>query len=487
MIARDSGLRRLRRHRLVQNFTSLLVAEGVTRSLSIMTVAIVSRVVGPIAVGSLALAQALTSFATMLGDGGITTLTQREIAANPAAASEQATAATLTQLALALATGGIFFAGALLLPIPGAASLLVLFLLPIVLAQALSLVYVLQALEHMRAVAVVRIAIQVVTTALAVGFVLLTGDVIWMAIAIWVGVLCGDVLCLAILVRHGLRPLAVPLVTTLELIQRGLPFLGITLLTQALLGLDVIVLGFLRAPQEVGEYAAAFRLVFFAFTLSGILAQATFPQLVRRFGQDFVRFQGLLRLMIRLAARFTFPFTALVVVGADFVVHLVFGPAFASSTPLVRILAFWIPIGFYNSMVAVALVAAGRQRDYLTVVAVGTAVTAISLLSTVPVAGGMGAAGSILLREMVMLVLFSIVAARLLRTPTLGQFAGQLPWLLIPLATTGAVQLLLPDATILLPLAAWLLAVLGLEWATGWGLYRELTGARSRGDWASPE
>ena len=85
------------------------------------------------------------------------------------------------------------------------------------------------------------------------------------------------------------------------LLTRGLPFLGSALLIQAIINLDVIVLGVLRSTRDVGIYSAAFRLAFFALMLAGLVATAVFPQLVHRWQADRMSFQRLLARLIRLA------------------------------------------------------------------------------------------------------------------------------------------------------------------------------------------
>jgi PST family polysaccharide transporter len=476
-------LRGLAGRGLVRNFAALLLAESVTRAASIVSVALIARMVGASAMGYLALAQALTAFASMLGDGGITTLAQRQIAARHETASSVATVATVAQVMLGSITLLLFGAAALFLPIPSETSRLLLVLLPVVLAQALSLVYVLQALERMRSVAGVKVVTQLTTAGLGLGLVALTGDVIWVAASTTIGILAGDLLSAWVLLReHRLRPVPAAVARLADVIGEGTPFLGITLLTQVLLQLDVIVLGFLRPAAEVGFYTGAYRLVLFVFTLSGLLSQAAFPQLVRRNAEHGLRFQRLLRLLVRVAAHFTLPVTAMFVVEAPSIIRAVFGPEFAPSSDIMRVLAFWIPLGFYNSVVAIGLVAAGQQRTYLLIAAVGAVITTALLLALVPLFGGMGAAAAVVIREAAMLVLFSFVSAAGLATNTIGVFLRQLLWLLVPLGLLLALNAVMPNLSLFISLGIVLLSVLAIEWLGGWRLYRDLLGIRTSGD-----
>lgn len=468
-------VREFARNGLVRNFTALFSAEIITKTLALVSFAVVSRVVGPAAMGFLAVAQTLTAFAAMVADGGISTLSQRQIAADASRVRNVASLATVAQVALASLTMMVAAVIIAVAPIGGEVTRLLVVLLPVFLAQAFSLVYVLQGLERMRDVAYVRVATQVTTAGLALVMVLATSDVLWAAIAIPIGTFLGDGLCLWFLFRrYHLRFEAVGIRPVGMVIRGGSAFLGIALLTQMLNSMDVIALSIFGSPEAVGIYSVAYRLVLVAFTVSALLTQAAFPQLVRRFRSNIGRFQDLLRLLVRLAAHFTLPATAMLVVEAPSIIRALFGPDFAASSDVLRLLAFWIPLGFYNSVIAIALVAAGRQQMYLGIVGFGVVVTAVGLVILVPIAGSIGAAQAVLVREASMVVLFSLASSQTLRTGTIRIFARQALWFIVPFAALFALNLALPFFSLFLSLAVLLASVLLVEWASGWPLMTEL-------------
>jgi O-antigen/teichoic acid export membrane protein len=474
--ARDHAQKFLRRG-LVKNFLALGSAEAITKTLALVAFAVVSRTVGPASMGLLALAQTITAFAGMVADGGISTLSQRQIAADPGRARVVASVATAAQLCLASLTAVTVGLASLVLPIGNDVSRLLVAMLPVVVAQAISLVYVLQAFERMRDVAYVRVIGQTSTAVLSLGMVLVTGDVIWAAVAVPVGVFLGDAICLYFLFRRyefAYQPVARRDIE--GVIRSASPFLGIALLTQLLNSLDIIALSVLGSPTEVGIYSVAYRLVLVAFTLSALLTQAAFPQLVKRFRSNTSAFKDLVRLLVRLAAHFTFPAAAMLAVEAPSIIRALFGDEFAASSDVLRILAFWIPLGFFNSLVAIALTAAGRQQTYLWIVGIGVGATAAGMIVWVPVAGSVGAAQVVLGREALMMILFSAVAVRDLKVSAAVAFVRQVPWFVVPFATLGALNLVLPYFSLFLSLTVLGLSILAVEWASGWPLARELLG-----------
>lgn len=474
------GLRRIAaRPGLVRNFASLLGAEAVTRILGIVTFILVVRSAGAEPLGHLVFAQALIGYVSVVGDGGLSTYMQRQIAGRSERIPEQVSAATVTQLGIGTLLGVVIAAIALLLPLESERARLLLVLTPVLVAQALSLLYVLQALEDMVPVALIRIVIQVVVSGIAIPGVLLTNDIVWMAAATWIGLTVGNLACWVMLRRrHAFRlaPFTLDVIPTL--VRHGLPFLGIALVTQLLLNLDVVVLGLIRDPAEVGEYGAAFRLIFLLFSVSGILATAVLPQLVWRFRDDIGRFTMLLETLVRLVARITLPVTALLVVESSRAVPQLLGPDFIASAPLVSVLSGWLPLGFYNTVLGIGLIAAGLQKRYFQAAAVAAVTSAAMLILLVPLYGSWGAAWTLIAREGVILALFTLVTMRLRLASPLRELLGQSHMFVVPVGALIALAWAWPGRPLAVSIGAWLLVVLALEAAARWPVLRELAGVR---------
>lgn len=470
-----SAARRMLERGIVRNFVSLLGAEGITRLLGVVTFVVVVRSVGPASIGHLVFAQAILSYVSVLGDGGLTTYMQRQIASRTGSIAEQVTAATTVQAGIGGVLAAVLVAGALLLPIESDRSRLLIVLAPALLVQGLSLAYVLQALEDMVPVALVRIAIQVVVSAISLPGVVLTGDIAWMAVATWAGLAVGNLFVwVALRRRHRFRLARFPASMLVSLVRNGMPFLGIAIVTALLLNVDIIVLGMSRPPDEVGEYGAAFRLVFLLFSVSGILATVALPQLVSRFAHDRKRYTVLLETLVRLVARTAFPVVALLAVEATTIVPALLGADFEASAPLVAVLAGWLPLGFYNTAVGVGLIAAGLHHRYLQAVAVAGAVSIGLLIGLVPTLGAPAAAWILLVRETVILLLFTTIAVRARLASPAPQLLRQLHMIVVPASSLVLLALLWPDRPPLASLVTWAGATLALEGMAGWPVLREL-------------
>src|SRR5205085_730866 len=149
---------------------------------------------------------------------------------------------------------------------------------------------------------------------------------IWVVVASWTGSFAGDIVCWTLLRRReAIRVRRPDADEVIGLLTRGLPFLGSALLIQAIINLDVIVLGVLRSTRDVGIYSAAFRLAFFALMLAGLVATAVFPQLVHRWQADRMSFQRLLARLIRLAIRVSLAPAVFVIAEAPTIIRFLYG------------------------------------------------------------------------------------------------------------------------------------------------------------------
>jgi len=96
----------------------MFASEIAVRALGLVSMLIVARVLGPTALGQLAIAQAVVAYASVVGDAGLTTLTQRSMVREPIRAERLVATTTSIQLTLsALLVVAVLGASAVLGPI----------------------------------------------------------------------------------------------------------------------------------------------------------------------------------------------------------------------------------------------------------------------------------------------------------------------------------------------------------------------------------
>ncbi len=145
-----------------------------------------------------------------------------------------------------------------------------------------------------------------------------------------------------------------------------------TLCNLAFVTIDMLMLGVLSNPQQVGLYSAAYRVVNQVLYTYYLLTQVLYPQLAR---QDQPQRMRMLRpriLLFLVGAGI-----AIAAVLAAFrrpVLSILFGPQFLPATLLLLLLAWAIPFDFLTSYLSNAYIAWGMEKKILlcTVIAAGS-------------------------------------------------------------------------------------------------------------------
>ena len=431
------------RRRLVRHVGSLAAAEAVVRVLIFATAVVATRVLGPREIGAVAVAMALVSYAGVLGDGGMTTLTQVRLIRTRADTDRLIVTTTALQLVASLVLSAVLVALAFALPLPHEAALLTAFGAPLLVAQALNTYYALQAEERMAELARIRVTSQVVTTAVCLVALAWGAGGASVVVSQWVGLLAADAYCLHSLRRgRGLvwqRPTR-PLAT--EIVRESMPYLAALIATQLITNADVLMLGLFRTSAEVGRYSAALRLSTAGLTVIAVVITAVFPELVRRMGSDTG--PALIDTLVRLACRPAFAVTALVCTASSGIVTTLYGASFRSAGPYLAVLFLMVPIGYFNSILAQSLVAAGQRGLYLRVVAATATATVVALLALTPAYGASAAAAIVVAGEVLSLTLLTFVVRGPLGLTPLPVFLQQTPFLIVPVALGLAVRYFTP-------------------------------------------
>lgn len=429
--------------RLLAGLAALLTGEGLARLLVIAVGLTVARTLGPTSFGQLSFALSILALCAVVTDAGFTTYALREAVARPERRSSLVVNATAVQLGVALLAAGILVVVGLLAPLPVGSGRVVVALAPLLLAQAANTLYALQSVERFRAVAAVKVSREAVTTALAITLVLTTRQIVLVPVAMWTGFLVGDAICARLLVTAGdLRRASLDRSVLRDLLHGGWPFLTNALLAQVVIGVDVIFLGALRGPRAAGVYAAAFQLAYYALLVAGIVTTSVFPQLTSRWSQDREAFARLVRRLLSLSMRISLPCATAAIVCAPWIMRIVFGKRFDDGAVVLSILVGLPVLGYYNTITGQALMAAGRARLHLLVIAMAAAGALISLAVLVPFYGPAGAAVATVVVEALSAVWLSILLPRYLGVDTVPVVARELPGALLLCAALVGMRLL---------------------------------------------
>ena len=139
----------------------------------------------------------------------------------------------------------------------------------------------------------------------------------------------------------------------------GLAFLG----TYAFATIDMLMLGVMSGPEQVGLYSAAYRILTQVLATYYLLTNVLYPRLARQTVAERV---GMLspRILLALFAAGS-AVAGLVAVSREPMLAILFGRAFLKSTPLLLVLACAIPLDFLVTYLNSAYIAWSMERKVL--------------------------------------------------------------------------------------------------------------------------
>lgn len=147
----------------------------------------------------------------------------------------------------------------------------------------------------------------------------------------------------------------------------GLPFLGWSLALQIYGSIDKLLLALLTHAAVVGWYAAAYRIIGIPVFIPTLVVTPLLPALSRCAG-DRVGFEQTLRRSIVAVLVLTVPLSAMITALAPSIPGLLHWPAdFRQSVPLMVILSLHLPPVAVDMVLATALFALKRERQWLCV------------------------------------------------------------------------------------------------------------------------
>ncbi|HWS97036.1 MAG TPA: polysaccharide biosynthesis C-terminal domain-containing protein [Candidatus Methylomirabilis sp.] len=166
----------------------------------------------------------------------------------------------------------------------------------------------------------------------------------------------------------------------------GLAWLG----NLAFVTIDMLMLGIMSGPGQVGLYSAAYRIMSQVLLTYYLLTNVLYPQLARQTVSERVRMMRP-RILLALFAVGS-ALAGLVVVVRRPALSILFGHDFVAAAPLLLVLAFAIPLDFLVSYLNSAYIAWSMERKVLVCVVVAAASNIVLNWFGIPRYGAMAAA-----------------------------------------------------------------------------------------------
>lgn len=189
----------------------------------------------------------------------------------------------------------------------------------------------------------------------------------------------------------------------------------------AFVTVDMLMLGVLSNPEQVGLYSAAYRILNQLLLAYYMLTGALYPQLAR---QDIGQRRQMLRPRIFVALfatgsvlAFSLAFFRVPLLG------VVFGRPFVAAAPLLLLLAFVLPLDFLTSYLSNAYLAWMMESSVLLCAAVAASSNIVLNLATIPRYGAMAAAINTLISYVIYLGMLARAGGRIRKQEPIGALA----------------------------------------------------------------
>jgi O-antigen/teichoic acid export membrane protein len=396
---------------LAWNSAVLVGAQVVTAALGIATLLVISRLLGPTALGEWRFAVAVTGYLLVVSDAGLSAFAVREIARERHLTARLGWPTVVVQASVACVLYALLIAGLLLSGMSGRVFAVTALLGLSAFVHAFGIGHVFQAYERMPTLALVSVATAATATAVGLAALAATHQLVWLAVAPVVAGVVANVVLLRIGRRSFDLPFDLPTRRTARaLLRSGAPFLIAGIATQLILSADAILIEIFRGVHELGIYAAGYAIPAQLLLLTGPLMAAVYPRLSTHGTAGSPALTG------AIAGVLGFLMLPLALGGAavaDQLVAFLYGDAFHRSGPILAIAMSLPALGAFNSVLGQALAASGRQQMVMRVALLTAGFNVAANLVLLPTVGIVGAAIAVAASEALTAVSFSVVDRRL--------------------------------------------------------------------------
>jgi len=391
----------------------------------IMTV-MMPRYLGAEGYGRLYLAQAITGIMAILVEFGLNSLVTRDVARRPAEAVGYLKSGTILKAALWVVGAAAVAVFVQVVGYPAETRITVAILAVAVLFSAGStlIVSVLQATDRMGWIAASTVAEKAIYVGLGVAALLLGYGVRTLAMVVLISAAAKFLLDLWWLRRLSVR---VDLSSERErlgvrtLFKRTLPFFSVLFFGAIYFRADTLILSLMESEAVIGYYGAAYRLFQTTYILADAFVFALFPLFCRLSPVSNEGLAASAQKSLDTLLLLGIAITAGMFMLSDEIVSLLYGPGFAESVPLLRVLSIAIALMYANGIFVQLLLATDRQKRLARTAAVAAVGNIAVNVALIPAFGALGAAIATVVTELIVICLnFSFLPRELTRRLRFG-------------------------------------------------------------------
>lgn len=373
------------------------------RVLRAILIIFAARVLGPESWGAFSYATTLAVFLLLLSDIGVSAIVTRESARNPELSHQYFSTAFFLKISfLLVGVSFLIFGGPLITNIPEARSLLPLIAILLIFDSIRNFGFTIsRAMEKMQWEAINEIATNFLIIIAGFYFLTTAPSSAGLTLAYVLGTGLGMIFTI-ILLKDYFKNIFTHFQYRLirPIISSSLPFALASFLGAIMINTDLIMLGWLRSPAEVGFYSAAQKPIQVLYTLASLFAVSLFPVLTK-FAAEKERSKKLLENSIITSLFFALPITFNGLILSQPLINLLFGSEYAPANAAFQILILTLPIIFSSVIISNSLLAHDQQNKFIWFSALGAIGNVVFNFLLIPILGILGCALSTLITQII--------------------------------------------------------------------------------------
>jgi PST family polysaccharide transporter len=403
---------KVNRH-IFESLLSLSILQGANQILHLLIVPYLVRVLGPEHFGMVSFSQAFIQYFILLTDYGFNLSATRSASAirhDRKKLSELFWTVMAIKAGLLFLSAGLLVALVFLVPVLRSTWMLHLVVCGSVVGHVLFPVWFYQGIEKMRYIAIFSILAKLAMVTMIFAAVRGPDDYLLAA-----GIQSGSFLVSG-LVAFLIAPIATnlkPALPSFHAIKLSLSEGWHVFLSTAAVSLyttsNTFVVGLLTSPADVGYFSASEKLIRAVLAILSPVSQSVYPHVNHLAHQSKEKAILFLSRLLRLFGSGSFVVSALLIVGSDWIVSIVFGPEFGPAVVLLRWMAF-LPfvISISNVLGIQTMLTFGFQKLFSDILIFAGILNIALIFPMTIILGVSGAAISVLVSESAVVLLMFI-------------------------------------------------------------------------------
>ncbi|MEK7262907.1 MAG: flippase [Bacteroidota bacterium] len=415
--------------KFLTNISSLTLADIISRIIGFFATAYLARILGVEKFGEINLGFTALSYGMLVINPGILLYATREIS-KPNCATSFVSDILSLRLFLSCATVAVFSFFVLYIFQANVALLLSMLFLFSLIPSSLLLEWYFQAREKIILVSISRIIAQVFYLALILFFYQVFQSLWWIPVAwLFSGIISTIFLWFFLRKEHTSFSLQLNFLSLFyrdgkwnTLLRESFPIGLGTWLAQIVTNFQLLALGILLTSADVGNYSAAFKIVFVALIVDRIFMYVFYPLIIKTYNESSEKLQTTLSFSIKIIITLLLPLCAGVCVLAPSLIHFIFGDGYEGAVPLLRVAIWFVLFSTMHSIFSFGLIGTGKEKIFSHTMLFTVAMQMLLCVLGILFFGAIGAPAGVVVGEIIAVGIIALQFKKFVHIPFVQHF-----------------------------------------------------------------